>query len=50
MGRKSDKTKKQDENSGRIGRLDEHTMGYYRRVSEKIQEGFENAEEKGRLS
>lgn len=49
MSRKSDKTKNEDDGTGRIGRLDEPTMGYYRRVSDKIQEGFENTEEKGRL-
>nr|XP_054761961.1 nucleolar protein 9-like [Lytechinus pictus] len=46
MGRKSNKIEEEDESSGRIGRLDEQTMGYYRRVSDKIQEGFENTEEK----
>ncbi|XP_780969.4 nucleolar protein 9 [Strongylocentrotus purpuratus] len=46
MSKKTDKTKNEDDGTGRIGRLDEPTMGYYRRVSDKIQEGFENADEK----
>ena len=33
---------------GRIGRLDVHTLGYYRRVSDTLQEGFENADDKGK--
>ena len=32
---------------GRIGRLDEHTLGYYRRVSDSLEEGFESDEDKG---
>lgn len=32
----------------RIGRLDEQTLGYYRRVSDSMQEEFENEEDKGK--
>ena len=38
-----------DSKSGRIGRLDEHTLGYYRRVSDTLKDGFESQEEKGKL-
>ena len=33
--------------SGRIGRLDDQTMGYYRRVSDTLKEEFESPEDKG---
>ena len=49
MSQKTDKMDQKEEDSGRVGRLEEHTMGYYRRVSDKIQEGFENEEEKGEI-
>ena len=32
---------------GPIGRLDEHTLAYYRRVSDSLEEGFESDEDKG---
>lgn len=35
--------------SERIGRLSEQTHGYYRRVSETLQAGFDSDEEKGEL-
>ena len=36
-----------DEKHGRIGRLDENTLGYYRRVSDSLNNDFESAEDKG---
>ena len=39
-----------DFDSGRIGRLDEDTMGYYRRVSEAITEGFPDKSEQGKFT
>ena len=33
---------------GRVGRLDEHTMGYYRRVADTIKDGFQDESERGR--
>ncbi|XP_072177553.1 nucleolar protein 9-like [Diadema setosum] len=48
MGKKPKVSKEHERSAtGRVGRLDEHTMGYYRRVSEKIREGFEDDDEKG---
>ncbi|XP_072049550.1 nucleolar protein 9-like [Amphiura filiformis] len=35
----------EDSGSGRIGRLDDDTMGYYRRVSEALTEGFQDQTE-----
>ena len=32
---------------GPIGRLDGHTVAYYRRVSDSLEEGFESDEDKG---
>ena len=37
-----------EKGSGRIGRLDDDTMGYYRRVSETINEGFQDKTEQGK--
>ena len=49
MGKREGKeTRPNPEEKKRIGRLDEQTLGYYRRVSESLQEGFENDEDKGR--
>ena len=36
--------------SGRIGRLDDQTLGYYRRVSDAMKEEFGTEEERGQCS
>ena len=36
-----------EKDGGRVGRLDEHTLGYYRRISHSFQEDFESDEDKG---
>ena len=41
------KAKHITDKSGRKGRIDEHTLGYYRRVSETIKDGFKDPSEKG---
>ena len=51
MGKRDRKEKGFDRKGGeRIGRLDEHTLSYYRRISHSLQEGFEDDEEKGKSS
>lgn len=37
-----------EKKSGRLGRLDEETLGYYRRVSDTMKDGFEEQEDKGK--
>ena len=44
---KSDKFDKSDDKGKRIGRLDQQTLGYYRRVSETLVDDFPTVEEKG---
>ncbi len=46
--REKEKSKGLQREDKRVGRLDEQTLGYYRRVSETISQDFENAEDKGR--
>jgi len=36
-----------DDKHGRVGRLDEQTMGYYRRISDTLEGGFGSDEERG---
>ncbi|XP_038070133.1 nucleolar protein 9-like isoform X1 [Patiria miniata] len=42
-----DKGVKDDTHDGRVGRLDEHTMGYYRRVADTIKDAFQDEAEQG---
>ncbi|CAH1780510.1 unnamed protein product, partial [Owenia fusiformis] len=48
MGKKtfSDSSKTKPKGAGRVGRLDDNVLGYYRKVSETIQGEFETQEEK----
>ncbi|XP_022082389.1 nucleolar protein 9-like isoform X2 [Acanthaster planci] len=39
--------RKDGKHDGRVGRLDEHTMGYYRRVADTIKDGFPDEIEQG---
>ena len=41
-------SRKGEEKDGRIGRLDENTLSYYRRVQETLKEEFEGDEERGK--
>ena len=36
-----------DSRREKLGRLDEHTLGYYRRVASTLAEGFSDEEERG---
>ena len=40
--------KGRSDGAGRIGRLEEHTLGYYRKVNEAIQGEFESDEDRGK--
>ncbi len=46
MGKRDSKFDGRDDK--RIGRLDEHTLGYYRRVANSLEEGFEEDDDKGK--
>ena len=46
-GENNSKSFDRDEKHGRVGRLDEQTMGYYRRISDTLQGGFDSDEERG---
>ena len=37
----------ENNDDGRLGRLDENTLGYYRRVSETLSNTFDDEEDKG---
>lgn len=39
---------KADKKGNRIGRLDNNTTGYYRRVADTLSEGFADSEQKGK--
>jgi len=45
---KSDRTREKGKGNV-IGQLEEHTLGYYRRVSEMLKQDFDSAEERGGL-
>ena len=46
-GENNSKSIDRDEKHGRVGRLDEQTMGYYRRISDTLEGGFDGDEERG---
>ena len=46
-GDNNSKSFDRDDKHGRVGRLDEQTMGYYRRISDTLEGGFDTDEERG---